>query len=166
MFISTNGVVTARVRSMREGNVFSLSTRGRGLPHGLWSQVLSLVSGPRSFPGGGGSPVLVLARRKGEAVPQSGPKTEYPPPPPARTRTGSTPPPSLSPGQDQDRGMPLPLTRTRTGVCPSPLARTSMEVPSSPLLPPPPLFPLSTPHRQDTPRAVRLLWSRRRTFLF
>ena len=26
----------------------------QGVPHGLWSQVPSLISGPRSFPGGGG----------------------------------------------------------------------------------------------------------------
>ena len=44
-----NKIFTARVRSTREGNVFtgvSLSVHG-GVPH---SQVLSLVSGPRSFP--------------------------------------------------------------------------------------------------------------------
>ena len=37
-----------------EGTVFTsvcLSTRG-GVPHGLWSQILSLVSGPLSFPKG------------------------------------------------------------------------------------------------------------------
>ena len=48
-------VATARIRSTREGNVFSLSNKGEGEggSHGLWSQVPSLVSGSRSFPRGG-----------------------------------------------------------------------------------------------------------------
>ena len=105
-------IFTARVRSTRAGNVFSLSTGngGGGTPSplvpagsfpGLWSQILSwrqregrtTVSGPKSFPGGGGgsTPVLFLAG----GVPQSGSRTRYPSPPlsPARTRTRGIPPP-------------------------------------------------------------------------
>ena len=44
-------VINAWVRSTREGNVFSLSTGGEGG---------TPVSGSSSFPGGGGTPVLIL----------------------------------------------------------------------------------------------------------
>ena len=67
-------------RPHREGTVFAgASTRGRGkLPHGFWSQVPSLASGPGSlgwllvpgpFFGGEGTPVLSLVLPWG--VPQS-----------------------------------------------------------------------------------------------
>ena len=49
-------IFTARVRSTTRGHVFTgvcLLTRRRGLPQ---SQVFSQVSGPRSFPKGGGTP--------------------------------------------------------------------------------------------------------------
>ena len=77
-----------------------------------------------------------------EGVPQSGPRTGVPhyPCPPDRIRTG------VSPGWDQDKGIPSPW-------------------------PLPPLWPLPPPpdrirNWQDTMRAVRLLRSRRRTFLY
>ena len=67
LLIYVNGVfhhkhfyfITVRIRRMIEGNVFTgvcLLTGGGGLPHGLCSQVPSLVSGSRPFPGRGGIP--------------------------------------------------------------------------------------------------------------
>ena len=44
----SNNFITARIRRMGKGNVFSLFTIGGGVPQ---SQVLSKVSGPRSIPG-------------------------------------------------------------------------------------------------------------------
>ena len=65
-------IITARVRSTREGNVFSLFVRG-GEGAGLWSQVLS--GGVLPSPATG--PVSGTARERG--YPQSG---RVPPPPP------------------------------------------------------------------------------------
>ena len=84
---------TARVRSTKEGNVYSLSVhRGRRRE--------------------GTPPVLVLAR--GREVPRSGLSTGFPrplllfPPPQARTRTGGIPPlPSTCHGQDTPRAVRL-----------------------------------------------------------
>ena len=97
--------VTARVRSTREGNVFSLSTGGGGSDLGFlpWFPV------PGPFPGG----VPCPGPGQWEGVPQSGPRTG-PPSPPARTRTG-VPPPKLGPGQGYPPQSGLGQYMVRTG---------------------------------------------------
>ena len=79
-------VITARIRRMREANVFTgvcLLTGGRGLPPGLWSQVLSRGVPPSSVTGPVQSPV----------------------PGPSRGEEGGTP--------VLVRGTPTPYTRER-----------------------------------------------------
>ena len=115
-------IFTARVRSAREGNVFTgvcpSTVEGSSLVSGLQTLVLSMggwgypcpspVWGRRG--GGRGTPVLVLSGWGGtpwSLVPgpfwgegyQNGPKTGLPLPPPAKTRTG----------------VPLSLQETRPG---------------------------------------------------
>ena len=129
------------VRWMVMFSVCSPTGRG-GISHGLWSQVPSLVSGPRSSKGrgypsfwfqvlswgwGGGTPVLVLAgggggdgrgtwsgpRGGGEGYPSQVPRQSTPPPP-ARTRTGVLPP-----GQHTSwTGYEYPLVLTRSTTFP------------------------------------------------
>ena len=107
----------ARVRSTREGNVFTLSVHQGGSTQftGSWS----LVPGPFRESRGYLTGLWSQGREDQERGPTQPEK--YPPPPLlAPTRTADPPPP-LSPRQD---------------------------------------------HGQDTPRAVRILRSRRRTVLF
>ena len=82
-----NDIITARVRSTREGTVFTFFVSSLGVPQ---------LTGPWSFPGEGGTPVP--GPFPGAAVTQSSPWTWVPP----------------SPSQDQDRGTPFPPDRTRT----------------------------------------------------
>ena len=135
--------ITARVRSTKEGSVFSLSVHRGEEVTSLWSQVLS----------GGGD-----ERKEGKGgVPQSGPRSGVPPPPPcpfpparstpvrSQVRDACPAPPQpgprewypIPPGQDQDWGHPSPPPSPRDSTC----------------------------YGQDTPRAVHLLRSRRKTFL-
>ena len=137
------------------------SPGGRGYPLGHWSQVLSdergtPASGPRPF-GAGGTPSAVTGPVPGPAG--GGPDWGTP----SRTwdRTGDDtrgtpfttqgvpPSPQTGPGQ----GYPLSTDRTWTGVLPPP-DRTWTGV----------SFPLPRT-ADDTPRAVWLLRSTRRTFL-
>ena len=122
---------TTRLRSMGEGNVFTLFVSS------IWggaSAHQSLVCGPRSFLGGRdeGCPALVSGPRyfpeEGRWwVPQSGPRIGHPPLlfPPAqwpgvRTRAGVSPSRTRTEvlsNQDHNRGTTIPA-RTRTGVPP------------------------------------------------
>ena len=102
--------------------------RGGGVvSHGLWSQVLSLVSSPRFFPRGWGypSPITGPAQSPVQGPAQSTgvpPKTEQPRTvvPPSQDRTGGTPMTGwglfLTPGQDWGCTPNLPPHRTRMVV--------------------------------------------------
>ena len=105
---------------------------------GLWSLVPSLVSGPRSLPEGWGHPTVLSWLGMGLSFLKVPPRTGqgYPL---ARTGLRYTLPPART-----GFGYPLPTGQDRIGVLP----------PSPPQ------------SGQATPRVVRFLWSRRRTFLF
>ena len=101
-----NCLFTARVRSTTGCYIFSLFVSLMG--GGRWYPThWSLVSGPRSFPGGGegvsGGPVPSPPHPL-QPGPGGGISTLPIPAPPARTRTGC--PPTNPPGQDQDRVPP------------------------------------------------------------
>ena len=99
--------MASRPRSLRWSQVLS----GEGVPPGLWSEVPSLVSGPRSFRGRGTTWPLVSGpfQRGGTPI------LSCPPSSPARTGWGTTPYCSLStPSLGKDRiGVHLLRSRRR-----------------------------------------------------
>ena len=159
--MSCFSIIIDRVRSTREGNVFSLFTlRGDTPARSRWGGIPQPGSG-RGYPGGyptsgtphqtwlGVTPPQVPPIRPGWGVPRWGYPILGPP-----IRPGWVPHPT--------RGVPHPgYPHPRQTRGDTPVGGTPPRVP--------PLRPgQGVPHRVvlDTPRSVCLLRSRRRTFLF